>query len=64
MKFETLPNQVTDAIVSPGCFLEDCTVENAIIGLRSRVGKGVVIRVRLSPGREGEEGCWCWWVRG
>merc|ERR1719382_907050 len=31
--------QVSDAIISHGAYLEDCEVENAIIGLRSRVGK-------------------------
>ena len=35
--------KVTDAIISHGAYLEDCEVENAIIGLRSRVGKGVKI---------------------
>ncbi len=35
--------KVTDAIISHGAFLEDCTVENAIVGLRSHVGKGVKI---------------------
>ncbi len=35
--------QVTDSIISHGAMLEDCEVENAIIGLRSRVGKGVKI---------------------
>eukprot|EP00216_Chloropicon_sp_CCMP2111_P004048 CAMPEP_0198242180 /NCGR_PEP_ID=MMETSP1446-20131203/12096_1 /TAXON_ID=1461542 ORGANISM="Unidentified sp, Strain CCMP2111" /NCGR_SAMPLE_ID=MMETSP1446 /ASSEMBLY_ACC=CAM_ASM_001112 /LENGTH=483 /DNA_ID=CAMNT_0043925473 /DNA_START=1 /DNA_END=1448 /DNA_ORIENTATION=+ len=35
--------KVSDAIVSHGAHLEDCVVENAIIGLRSRIGKGVKI---------------------
>ena len=42
--------KVQDAIVSPGSFLEKCTVENAIIGLRSRVDQGVTIRVRRGLG--------------
>lgn len=37
--------KVNDVIISHGSFLEECTVENAIIGLRSRIGKGVVIQV-------------------
>ncbi len=38
-------SKLTDAIVSHGAYLDECIVENAIIGLRSRIGKGVVIRV-------------------
>lgn len=41
--------KVSDAIVSHGAYLEDCVVENAIIGLRSRIGKGVTIRVSCLP---------------
>lgn len=37
--------KVSDAIVSHGAYLEESVVENAIIGLRSRIGKGVTIRV-------------------
>ena len=42
--------QLKDAIVSHGVYLEECTIDNAIIGLRSRVNKGVVIRVRRRGG--------------
>ena len=39
--------KVSDAIISHGAYLEECVVENAIVGLRSRIGKGVTIRVIL-----------------
>ena len=38
-------SKIADAIVSHGAFLEECSVENAIIGLRSRIGKNAIIRV-------------------
>ena len=42
--------KVSDAIVSHGAYLEeDSIVENAIIGLRSRIGRGVTIRVPPYP---------------
>jgi len=44
--------KVSDAIVSHGAYLEDCVVENAIIGLRSRIGKGVTIRDAMIMGAD------------
>jgi glucose-1-phosphate adenylyltransferase len=44
--------KVTDAIISHGAYLEDCHVENAIIGLRSRVGKGVKIQDAMLMGAD------------
>ena len=41
-------SKISDAIVSHGAFLEECTVDNAIVGLRARVDKGATIRVRVS----------------
>ena len=41
-------SKVSDAIISHGAYLEECTVENAIVGLRARIGKKTVIRVRES----------------
>ena len=38
-------SKVSDAIISHGAYLEECTVENAIVGLRARLGKKTVIRV-------------------
>lgn len=42
-------SKIADAIVSHGAFLEECSVENAIIGLRSRIGKNAIIRVCPVP---------------
>lgn len=39
-------SKIEDAIVSHGAFLEECNVEHSIVGLRSRIGKGAVLRVR------------------
>jgi len=44
-------SKVSDAIISHGAYLEECTVENAIIGLRARIGKKTVIRVRAREHR-------------
>ena len=41
-----MKSKVSDAIISHGAYLEECTVENAIVGLRARIGKKTVIRVR------------------
>ncbi len=38
-------SRISDAIISHGSFLEECTVANAIVGLRSRIDKGAVIQV-------------------
>jgi hypothetical protein len=40
-------SKINDAIISHGSYLEECTVSNAIIGLRSRIDKHAVIQVRL-----------------
>lgn len=47
--------KVSDAIISHGAYLEECVVENAIVGLRSRIGKGVTIRVTLLAAVEAEQ---------
>lgn len=41
-------SKISEAIISHGAYLEECVVEHAIVGLRSRIGKNVVIRVRPS----------------
>ncbi len=52
-------SKIADAIVSHGAFLEECSVENAIIGLRSRIGKNAIIRVCLVPCLQlGAFACW------
>lgn len=43
---------VKDAIISHGCSLADCTVENAIVGLRSQVGKGCTIKKAMIIGAD------------
>lgn len=35
-----------DVIVSHGSYLKECTVEHSIIGVRSRINEGCVIKVR------------------
>ena len=41
-----------DALISHGCFLDDCSVENAVVGVRSRIGKGVQIKDALIMGAD------------
>jgi glucose-1-phosphate adenylyltransferase len=38
---------VREAIISHGCTVEDSTVDRAVVGLRSHVGRGCLIRVRV-----------------
>ncbi|DBB05498.1 TPA: Glucose-1-phosphate adenylyltransferase [Trebouxia sp. C0004] len=45
-------SKIADAIVSHGAFLEECSVENAIIGLRSRIGKNAIIRDAMIMGAD------------
>jgi glucose-1-phosphate adenylyltransferase len=35
--------QVRDSIVAEGCFLEECTIEQSVIGVRTRIGRGTRI---------------------
>ena len=44
--------RVMDALISHGCFLDDCSVENAVVGVRSRIGKGVQIKDALIMGAD------------
>jgi len=43
---------VKDAIISHGCSLADCTVEDAIVGLRSQVGSKCVIKHAMIIGAD------------
>jgi glucose-1-phosphate adenylyltransferase len=43
---------VKDAIISHGCTISDCTVEDAIVGLRSQVGKGCTIKHAMIIGAD------------
>lgn len=45
-------SRIVDAIVSHGAFLEECSVDNAIVGLRSRVGKGAIIKDAMIMGAD------------
>lgn len=44
--------KVTDAIVSHGAYLRDCTIDNAIVGQRSRIGQGVTIKNSMIMGAD------------
>ena len=35
---------ITDSIVSEGCTLDSCTVSDSVVGIRSKIGRGTVIR--------------------
>lgn len=37
--------QIVDAIISHGCFLQECSVQNSIVGERSRLDFGVELKV-------------------
>jgi len=43
---------VKDAIVAHGSSISDCTVEDAIVGIRSQVGKGAVIKHAMIIGAD------------
>lgn len=45
---KVVKSKINDAIISHGSYLEECTVSNAIVGLRSRIDKGAVIQVRAT----------------
>jgi glucose-1-phosphate adenylyltransferase len=47
---KVIKSQLTDAIVSHGAYLRECTVNHAIIGLRSRVNEGVTIEDAMIMG--------------
>lgn len=42
---QVIKSKLTDAIVSHGSYLRECTVNHAIIGLRSRIMDNVTIQV-------------------
>lgn len=42
---KVVKSTINDAIISHGSYLEECTVSNAIVGLRSRIDKHAVIQV-------------------
>eukprot|EP01023_Acetabularia_acetabulum_P021340 TRINITY_DN2118_c0_g3_i1.p1 TRINITY_DN2118_c0_g3~~TRINITY_DN2118_c0_g3_i1.p1 ORF type:complete len:512 (-),score=120.16 TRINITY_DN2118_c0_g3_i1:311-1846(-) len=48
--------KVADAIIGHGTYLRECHVENAIIGLRARVDRGVIIKDAMLMGADEYEG--------
>jgi glucose-1-phosphate adenylyltransferase len=38
--------QITDSIISHGCFLDNCRIEHSVVGVRSRIGSNVHLKVR------------------
>ncbi|KAK9909310.1 hypothetical protein WJX75_000333 [Coccomyxa subellipsoidea] len=49
---KVVKSKINDAIISHGSYLEECTVSNAIIGLRSRISKGAVIQDAMIIGAD------------
>jgi len=43
---------VKDAIISHGCVLSECSIEDAVVGLRSQVGKGAQIKHAMIIGAD------------
>lgn len=37
--------QIKDALISHGCFLQDCNVIHSVVGERSRLDSGVELKV-------------------
>jgi glucose-1-phosphate adenylyltransferase len=49
--------RVVDSLIADGCFIEpDVTIENSVIGLRCRVGRGATIRNSVIMGADYYEG--------
>ncbi|GAB2291276.1 Glucose-1-phosphate adenylyltransferase large subunit 1 [Dionaea muscipula] len=44
--------KIKDAIISHGCFLEECTIEHSIVGERSRLHSGVELKDTLMMGAD------------
>ncbi|KAI4316841.1 hypothetical protein L6164_024781 [Bauhinia variegata] len=44
--------RIVDSIISHGCFLRDCSVQNSIIGLRSRLESGVGFQETMMMGAD------------
>jgi glucose-1-phosphate adenylyltransferase len=41
--------QITDSIISHGCFLDNCRIEHSVVGVRSRIGSNVHLKARSLP---------------
>ncbi len=48
--------QVKDSIISHGCFLQECSVEHSVVGVRSRLESGVQLKVWSQKGKH--QSCW------
>ncbi|KAG0561447.1 hypothetical protein M758_9G175200 [Ceratodon purpureus] len=44
--------QVKDSIISHGCFLRNCSVEHSIVGIRSRLESGAVLKDAMMMGAD------------
>ena len=47
--------KVKDALIADGCFIEGADIESSVIGIRSRIGRGVKIRRSLMLGSDDYE---------
>ena len=43
--------EINDSIISDGCIINGAKVNNSVVGLRSRISKGVQIESSLHDGR-------------
>lgn len=48
--------QVTDAIISQGSYVNEATISNAVIGIRSIINKNVTIQVRCGASVHAAQG--------
>jgi hypothetical protein len=48
--------QVKDSIISHGCFLQECSVEHSVVGVRSRLESGVQLKVWSQKWKH--QSCW------
>lgn len=44
--------RITDAIISHGCFLRECSIEHTIVGVRSRLESGVELKDTMMMGAD------------
>ncbi|HEY0709975.1 MAG TPA: glucose-1-phosphate adenylyltransferase [Polyangia bacterium] len=47
--------RITESLISEGCFIENADIESSVIGIRSRIGRGVKIRRSLILGADAYE---------
>jgi glucose-1-phosphate adenylyltransferase len=47
--------RITESLISDGCFIENADIESSVIGIRSRIGRGVKIRRSLILGADAYE---------